>query len=136
MRISEILMQTFQKIITVAQDDIDDLNHVNNVRYVQWVQDIAKDHWLANATKEILETYSWFLVNHFIEYKSQALLGDQLLLKTFVSKVEGVSTIRQVDIFNATTKKLVVQSKAKWCLMDSKTLRPARMTPEITELFI
>ena len=128
-------MHTFEKTITVSAEDIDDLNHVNNVRYVQWVQDIAKDHWLAYATDTILDTYSWFLVNHFIEYKSPALLGDKLLLKTFVPKVEGVSTIRHVEIYNASSNKLLVKSKAKWCLIDSKTQRPTRITPEIAELF-
>lgn len=128
-------MQVFEKTITVSEDDIDDLNHVNNVRYVQWVQDIAKDHWLAYATKDILETYSWFLVNHFIEYKSQALLGDTLLLKTYVPLVEGVSTTRHVEIINAETKQLIVNSKAKWCLIDNKTQRPTRIIAEIAELF-
>lgn len=128
-------MQVFEKTIIVSEDDIDDLNHVNNVRYVQWVQDIAKDHWLAYATKPILGTYSWFLVNHFIEYKSPALLGDKLILKTFVPLVEGVSTTRHVEIFNAETKKLLVKSKAKWCLIDNNTQRPTRIIPEIAELF-
>jgi acyl-CoA thioester hydrolase len=128
-------VQIFQKTITVSKDDLDDLNHVNNVRYVQWVQDIAKDHWLAFATKDILESYSWFLVNHFIEYKSEALLGDQLLLKTYVPKVAGVSTVRHVEIINIKTGKLVVTSKAKWCLVDSKTQRPTSIIPKIAELF-
>jgi len=128
-------VQIFEKTITVSQDDIDELNHVNNVRYVQWVQDIAKEHWLAYATKDILETYSWFLVNHYIEYKSQALLGDKLLIKTYVPKVEGVSTIRHVEITNVKTNKLIVSSKTKWCLINTKTQRPTRIIPEIAELF-
>ena len=128
-------MQIFEKTITVTKDDLDDLNHVNNVRYVQWVQDIAKAHWLAYVSKDILDTYSWFLVNHFIEYKSQALLGDTLRLKTFVPKVEGVSTTRHVEIINAKTNQLIVKSKAKWCLIDSKTQRPTRITKDIAALF-
>ena len=128
-------MNIFEKTITVSKEDIDDLNHVNNVCYVQWVQDIAKEHWLTYATKDILDTYSWFLVNHFIEYKNQALLGDNLLIKTYVPKVEGVSTTRHVEIINAETNKLIVKSKAKWCLIDNKTQRPTRITPEIATLF-
>ncbi|WP_339753505.1 thioesterase family protein [uncultured Winogradskyella sp.] len=128
-------MKIFEKTITVSKADLDELNHVNNVRYVQWVQDIAKEHWLTYVSKEILETYSWFLVNHFIEYKNQALLGDQLLLKTYVPKVEGVSTIRHVEIFNTKTGQLIVNSKAKWCFINSKTQRPTRITPDIANLF-
>lgn len=128
-------MQIFEKTIVVSKQHIDDLNHVNNVCYVQWVQDIAKEHWLTYATKEILENYSWFLVNHFIEYKSQALLGDTLQLKTYVPTASGVSTIRHVEITNAKTNQLIVKSKAKWCLIDNKTQRPTRIIPEISELF-
>ena len=128
-------MQIFEKTIVVSEDDLDDLNHVNNVRFVQWVQDIAKEHWLTYVSKAILESYSWFLVNHFIEYKNQALLGDTLILRTFVPKVEGVSTTRHVEIINAQTQKLIVSSKTKWCLIDSKTKRPTRITTEIAELF-
>jgi len=135
LRIQVKVMYVFEKTITVSQEDIDDLNHVNNVRYVQWVQDIAKEHWLTYATEEILETYSWFLVNHFIEYKNQALLGDQLLLKTYVPKAYGVSTIRHVEIINAKTEQIIVKSKAKWCLIDSKTQRPTRIISKIAELF-
>ena len=128
-------MNIFEKTITVSKEDIDDLNHVNNVCYVQWVQDIAKEHWLTYATKSILDTYSWFLVNHFIEYKNQALLGDKLLIKTYVPKVEGVSTTRHVEIINTETNQLIVKSKAKWCLIDNKTQRPTRITSEIATLF-
>ena len=128
-------MRIFEKTIVVSKDDLDDLNHVNNVRYVQWVQDIAKEHWLTYVSDEILSKYSWFLVNHFIEYKSQALLGDQLLLKTFVPNVEGVSTIRHVEITNLETNQLIVNSKAKWCFIDAKTQRPTRITPEVASLF-
>jgi acyl-CoA thioester hydrolase len=128
-------MQVFEKRITVTEDDLDQLNHVNNVRYVQWVQDIAEAHWLSYATKDILDTYSWFLVSHSIDYKNQALLGDELLLKTFVPKAEGVSTIRHVEIINTKTNQLIVNSKTKWCLIDSKTQRPTRIIPEIAELF-
>ncbi|REG88055.1 acyl-CoA thioesterase [Winogradskyella sediminis] len=128
-------MKVFEKTITVVEGDIDDLNHVNNVRYVQWVQDIAKEHWQTYATKAILDSYAWFLVNHYIEYKSPALLGDQLLLKTYVSKVTGVSSIRHVEITNLNTKKRIVNSKAKWCFMDAKTQRPTRITTEVSEIF-
>lgn len=128
-------MQVFEKRITVTKDDLDQLNHVNNVRYVQWIQDIAEAHWLTYATKDVLDRYSWFLVSHTIDYKNQALLGDELLLKTFVPKAEGVSTIRHVEILNAKTNQLIVSSKTKWCLIDSKTQRPTRITTEIAELF-
>ena len=93
-------MQVFEKILTVTQKDLDDLNHVNNVRYVQWVQDVAEEHWLSKAPSQILEHYFWVMVSHHIQYKGQAFLNDKLLLKTFVTKSEGVTSTRIVEIYN------------------------------------
>jgi len=128
-------LQTFEKIITVSEEDLDQLYHVNNVRYVQWVQDIAEAHWLQNVTKDILDNYFWVLVSHHIEYKSEATIGDQLKIKTFVSKSEGVTSIRHVEITNPNTNKTATVSETKWCFMDIKTKRPTRITPEVASLF-
>jgi len=128
-------MQIFNKTITVVKDDLDQLNHVNNVRYVQWVQDIAEAHWTQNANINITNKYYWVLVKHTIEYNSQAVLGDVLKLKTFVEKSEGVSSIRIVEIYNASNDKLIVKSETKWCFMDMATHRPTRITEEVATLF-
>ena len=128
-------MQTFEKIITVTQEDLDQLNHVNNVRYVQWVQDIAKAHWMLRAPNQILDDYFWVLVRHTIDYKNQAVLGDILKLKTYVLNSEGVTSVRMVEIFNASTNKLLVKSETKWCFMDKKTYRQTRILAEVANLF-
>ncbi len=128
-------MQTFEKIITVSKSDLDQLNHVNNVRYVQWVQDIAEAHWLQNATKNILDHFFWVLIRHEIDYKHQAVFGDQLLLKTYVTKSEGITSERCVEFINTSTNKIIVRSLTKWCLLDTKTKRPMRITSEIAKLF-
>ena len=128
-------MQTFEKIITVTQEDLDQLNHVNNVRYVQWVQDIAKAHWMLRAPNQILDDYFWVLVRHTIDYKNQAVLGDILKLKTYVLNSEGVTSVRMVEIFNASTNKLLVKSETNWCFMDKKTYRPTRILAEVANLF-
>lgn len=128
-------MQTFEKHIVVSQNDIDNLNHVNNVRYVQWVQDIATEHWHSKTNEAIRDTYFWVLLKHTIEYKSEAILGDVLKLVTYVKKSSGVRTIRMVEIYDQNTNKLLVTSETTWCFMNVETKRPARITPDIVELF-
>lgn len=128
-------MQTFQKEITVSKTDLDQLNHVNNVRYVQWVQDVAEAHWLQNASKDLLDNYYWVLVKHTIDYKGQALLGDVIKIKTFVTASEGVTSIRKVEMYSQTSDKLIIISETKWCLIDTKTNRPTRINQEIATLF-
>ena len=128
-------MKVFEKIIKVTKDDLDQLNHVNNVRYVQWVQDIAELHWLNNASKNITDNYFWVMMSHHIDYKSQAVLGDDINLKTFVIKSEGLISIRKVEIFNLSTNKLAAASETKWCFMNANTKRPARIPEEVISLF-
>ena len=103
-------MQVFEKKITVQQDDLDELDHVNNVRYLQWVQDIAKAHWQQNVNKEILDKFFWVVISHYIEYKGAALLNDEILLKTYVTRSEGVTSTRIVEMYRASDDKLLVKA--------------------------
>lgn len=128
-------MQIIEKTITVTESDLDALNHVNNVRYVQWVQDIAENHWLIKAPKEVKEMCFWVMISHCISYKSPAFLDDEISLKTYVTKSEGVTSKRVVEITDAKTQNLLAKSETKWCLMNSKTMRPMRISEEIKLLF-
>lgn len=128
-------MQIFQQLTTVSSEDLDELNHVNNVRYVQWIQDIAKAHWLQNATPDILTKYYWVVVSHHIEYKSSALLGDVIQLKTYVTQSEGVTSTRVVEMYHQATERLLVKAKTVWCLINSASHKPARIPEKIALLF-
>ncbi|MEL4308459.1 acyl-CoA thioesterase [Joostella sp. CR20] len=128
-------MKEFTQIITVKEDDLDDLQHVNNVRYLQWIQDIAKAHWQTEATQHMLDNYIWMVLNHYIEYKGQAFLNDEILLKTYIKKAEGVTSTRIVEVYNNTTEKLLVSCKTNWCLIDKNSLRPIRLTDDLKNLF-
>ena len=128
-------MKIYEQILRVKPDDLDELHHVNNVRYIQWVNHVAKAHWSKLATQDMLQNYFWVLISHHITYKSQAILNDNILLKTFVKSSEGVTSNRIVDIYNNDTQKLLATSETKWCFMDTKTKKPARITSEIINLF-
>ena len=128
-------MHIYEKLITVAQDDLDELNHVNNVRYVKWVNDIAKEHWLQNTTENIHEEFFWVMLSHQLQYKGEAVLNDVIKLKTYVIKAEGATSTRIVEMYHNKTQKLLVKSETNWCLMSSKTLRPTRINSVIANLF-
>ena len=128
-------MLIFEKHITVSSEDLDARNHVNNVRYVQWVQDIAEDNWIANTSTSMRESYYWVMLSHHIQYKAEAVLGDDLLLKTFVTKAEGFRSTRMVEIYNRNTNKLLTTSETIWCFMSHKTNKPTRITQDIIDLF-
>lgn len=128
-------MKVFEKIITVSEDDLDELQHVNNIRYVQWVQDIAKQHWQKETTQEINDQYFWVMLSHHIEYKKEAKLNDQVVIKTYVTKTETLFSYRVVEFYNQENQVLLAQSETKWCFMNADTLKPNRIPKEIIELF-
>ncbi len=128
-------MQSYEKHIVVSQDDIDIRNHVNNVRYVEWVQDIAQEHWESKIDEKIKTSFYWIMLSHHIKYKAEAIVGDVLKLKTYVTKSEGLRSTRQVEIYNKNTNKLLTTSETIWCFMSHKTNKPARITSDIQALF-
>ena len=128
-------MEIFEKNIKVDENDLDNLNHVNNVRYVQWVQDMAEAHWLSKADSEILNSYFWVLVDHHIQYKGEAKLGDTIIAKTFVESSKGVISTRIVEMYHKENQNLLVTSTTKWCLLDITTKKPTRITPHLKALF-
>lgn len=125
----------FSQEIIVQPEHLDEQNHVNNVQYVQWVQDIAKAHWEARATEEQKQQYFWLVVKHEISYKQQAFLNEKLLLQTYVDETTHVTSQRYVIIKNAETGKLLVEAKTTWCLMNTESQRPARISEEMKRVF-
>ncbi|WP_204345399.1 acyl-CoA thioesterase [Psychroserpens algicola] len=128
-------MQIHEQELKVTQADLDARNHVNNVRYVKWVQDIAEAHWVLKSSESIRQQYYWVMISHHIQYKAEAVLGDRLVLKTFVIKSEGVKSTRMVEIYNLDTQKLLTTSETIWCFIDFITNRPARIPSEVKALF-
>ena len=125
----------FEVFQSVFSEDLDELMHVNNVRYVQWVQEIAKAHWQSVTTPTQQQENVWVLLSHQIDYKSSAVLHDEIHLKTYVTLTEGVTSTRIVEMYHKDTEKLIVKSETNWCLLDGKSKKPKRITPEIVNVF-
>ena len=125
----------FKKKLTVQEGDLDNLDHVNNVRYVQWIQDISKEHWQTLAPKQMQKGIVWVVLNHNITYRSAAQLGDVLRIETHISDSEGATSHRIVEMFNDKTDQLLVHAVTKWCLINSETQKPMRISAEIKKVF-
>lgn len=126
--------EIFELQITVEPHHLDGLNHVNNVVYLQWVQDAAAAHWDHRATQDMKDEYIWVVLNHFLEYKRPAFLGEKLTARTFVFNYDGAKSERHVQILRDET--LLVQAKTVWCLLDKSSQRPKRVPQEFADLFI
>ena len=127
--------EIFEYDIKVPASAIDDMNHVNNVMYLQWVQDIAKEHWESKTTPEIRNTYAWVVLNHYIEYHSPAKENDTLTIQTWIDHHRGAKSERHTKIIHTASQKAIVSAKTMWCFLHKETLKPTRITPEISTLF-
>ncbi len=127
------IMDTYTKNHIVNASEIDHLNHVNNVVYLQWINDISIEHWNKIATKKIKENYSWVAIRHEIDYLKSAFLKEEIILKTYITSLKGVKSIRKVEIYKKEI--LIAKSETTWCLLDAKTQKIARIPNEISILF-
>ena len=121
--------------ITVNQDDIDELAHVSNIVYVRWIQEASVAHWFSVVPKKISEEYLWVILRHEIDYLRSALLNDEVVAYTWVGKYSKATSERFVNICNAVTGKCYVEAKTIWCLLSAKTMKPTRITEELSTLF-
>ena len=87
-------------------------------------------HYPTPTTRNI-----WVLLSHHIDYKSAAKLNDEIHLKTYVTRSEGVTSTRIVEMYHKETGKLIVKSETIWCLLDAPTKKPKRISTEIAAVF-
>jgi len=127
------MKKSFEFDFIVTEKDIDHLNHVNNVIYVHWVLDAAEKHWDFLSTTEINDTYVWVVLRHEIDYLASAKLNDKITINTWIENTAGVKSERMVEIKN--NEKILAKAVTIWCLLDKKSMKPARIPSEIIEIF-
>ena len=124
----------FEHSLIVKAEDIDRQGHVNNVRYLQWIQDIAVAHWLSRASDEQKAQIVWVVMRHEIDYLRPAFENEEIVVATWVGEPQGAKWERFTEIRRG--DKILVKAKSIWVALDSKTLRPRRVTAEIKETFV
>lgn len=126
------MKKVFSMHITILKIDIDDLNHVNNAVYVKWMDEVAKKHWSLLSEGHHLEEYIWVVSRHEIDYKNQALLGDEITAKTWVGETRGVTSERFIEFYKGDV--LLAKSKTTWVLLDAKSFKPTRIRENILKV--
>ncbi len=123
----------FAHSFEVRKSDIDVHDHANNVAYLRWIQDVAVSHWHSAASAEMLEDYTWFVLRHEIDYKKPAREGETVTAETWVGKSTRTRFERFTEIKRG--NEVLASAKSVWCLLDSKTQKPARITEELRALW-
>jgi acyl-CoA thioester hydrolase len=123
--------QPFELALAVEPADIDQLGHVNNVVYLRWVQEAAVAHWTAAAPVADQAKLAWVVVRHEIDYKQAAFLGDRIIARTWVGSASRIRFERFTELLRATDRSLLAKARTLWCPIDTRTGRPASVSPEV-----
>ena len=119
--------------IRITPSDIDFMGHVNNARYLGWVQDAVLAHWKRFAPAEALAERAWVALKHEITYRKPAFLDDEVIARTVLERIRGARAFYTTVISRG--EDILAEIQSSWCCIDSGTLRPARITEEVSRFF-
>jgi len=125
----------FEYLLKVTEEHIDELQHVNNVVYVQFMQDVADKHWHSVALNELEKQVIWVVRRHEIDYLHPAILGDELLIRTWTGEHTTVSWDRHYEIIRPADLKKIITAKSVWVLLDKTTGSPRRLEESLLKRF-
>ncbi|OTG66541.1 acyl-CoA thioesterase [Acinetobacter silvestris] len=132
-------MSTFFDLkLTVQAEHIDILKHVNNVVYVQWMQDVASAHIeaLGLGLAQYLELkHAMVAVEHHVQYRKAALLGDEIVLRTWLHDINTLYSFRQYAFYRAKDKSLLFTGSTKWACIEMASGRSKRMSPTFIQAY-
>jgi acyl-CoA thioester hydrolase len=128
----------FSHSIKVEEKDIDELNHVNNKVYLDWLMDASGAHSasLGYTMDKYFEMGCVFVVRrHELDYLRSALFGDELVVNTWIDRVEGARCERMYEIIRVKDQKPIMTAKTLWVFINIKTGRPMPVAQEIIDVF-
>jgi acyl-CoA thioester hydrolase len=118
----------------VVPEEIDEYAHVNNAVYLQWLDYIAWTHSavLGMPLASCLALRRGMAVRHTrIDYLEAALLGDALLLATWLVACDGrLRCTRRFEILRLSDGKRVADAEIEYFCMNLDTGKPCRFPPE------
>ena len=125
----------FEMIVPVLPGDIDEQDHVNNTVYLRWVQEVATAHWRSVASSDAQQTIGWVVLRHEIDYKAPAMLGDEIVLQTWVGKATRLTFERFTEIRRNRDGQLLSEARTLWCPINAQTSRPIRVPADVRAQF-
>jgi acyl-CoA thioester hydrolase len=112
--------------------------HVSNIEFVRWLDRAAELHAdsLGYTRRWMLDHGGmWFVARHEINYLAEAVLGDDLVIATWVRDMRKVKSWRDYAIVRPTDQTIVCRAATLWVFVDLATRRPKRIPTEMAVLF-
>lgn len=131
-----VITTPYDWLHTVEESDLDINKHVNNVVYVKWMESVAIENsssWGLTPEFYLDLGATWVARRHTIEYLHQAFLGDQLIIRTWISEIKKVSSVRSYEIVRPSDGLTIATGETLWAFVNISDGRPTRILPEVME---
>lgn len=122
----------------VAPEEIDELDHVNNLRYLEWTQVAARAH--SAAVGWPLARYlelgaAWVVRSHAIEYLRPARRDDAVVVRTWVTEMGKIHSLRRYEIVRAGDAAVLATAETRWVFVRLAGQSLARVPEDLRAAF-
>ncbi|WP_113635215.1 acyl-CoA thioesterase [Nubsella zeaxanthinifaciens] len=129
----------FESELNVRPDDIDMFNHVHNSKYLDYVLAARyeqMDRFYGMSWEKFeAQGYGWVVSKVTIAFKRPLKMGDQLVIKTGILEINERGCAVQFEIANKKTGKVASDGVFEYVMIDLKTQRSSKVTPEMIEAY-
>jgi len=124
--------------LIVEEDALDEMNHVNNLVFLQWCLKSAGAHskfvgWSSTRYREL--GFGFIVRSHKIKYKIPALLGDEIVVKTWVAGMERFSSKRRYHVIRQRDGRRLAEAETNWVFIDLETGELAEIPETVSAAF-
>ncbi len=125
----------FESELNVRPDDIDMFNHVHNSKYLDYVLAARYEQmekFYGMSWEKFAEMgYGWVVAKVTISFKRALKMGDKMLIRTGILEMNEKGSNVQFEIINRTTGKVASDGVFEYVMIDLKTQRSCKVTPEM-----
>lgn len=124
--------------LTVEEDALDAMNHVNNLVFLQWCLQSAGEHsksvgWSWDRYREL--GFGFIVRSHKIKYKIPALLGDEIVVKTWVAGMERFSSKRRYHVIRQRDGRRLAEAETNWVFVNLESGELAEIPEQVSTAF-
>jgi acyl-CoA thioester hydrolase len=127
-----------ERAFRVRHYECDAYGHVNHANYLRYMQEAAFDASAAvgyDVSRYQQIGRQWLVRETDITYLRPLVYGQTVVVKTWVADFRRVRSRRMYELRAACSDELVASASSEWVLLDSATLRPVTIPPEMVAAF-
>jgi len=132
------MSERYERELRVRHYECDAYGHVNHATYLRYMQETAFD--ASAAVGYDLPAYealgrTWLVHGTEINFLRPLTYGQTVVVRTWVEDFRRATSRRRYELRDRAAGELVAEAHTDWIFLDTATLRPAAIPPEMIAAF-